>query len=842
MGGREVTGRLLAQRKQSLQFTFHPGPSLSNMAVCYACLTLLALGSARVGSADSMADRLPLEPYDRLFSMAVDAYYRDDWQGVILNMERALQNRAALRRAKIHCRAECSHKMKFSIANSSHDLFMDMNYFHTVLRKADCLKVCEGERLGPHSLHHISEEVQLEFHKRTPYNYLQVAYFKIKMLDKAVAAAHTFFMVNPDHLEMRQNLEYYKMMAGVKDADFKDLEAKAHMEAFRQGVRLYTDEQFKHSIRFLENALEEYFKANAECRALCEGPYNFDGYNYMEYNADLYQAITDHYIQVLGCKQNCVTELAIRPDREAPIEDFLPTHLDYLQFAYYNSENYSQAIECTKTYLLFYPNDEVMNQNLQYYQAVLGDELSRHLTHREDIQTYIANSLLEKELLYFANEIFGVTFIDPDKWTPESVIPVKLKAKQKAERETAARISEEIGNLMKEIENLVDEKTKESSEIVKMVKEGGPLLFDSVQVVMNARLLNGTQRVLLDGVITDEECQEMRYLSNAAASLGDGYYGRPSPHTPNERFQGVTVLKALKLSQKGTIPLKTSRLFYDVSEKVRRIIESYFRMETPLHFAYSHLVCRTAVEGMQDKREDLSHSVHVDNCILNSEALECPKQHPAYTERDYSAILYLNHDFEGGNFIFTEIDAKVITAMVNPKCGRVVAFSSGAENPHGVQAVTKGQRCGVALWFTLDPTQKERERIEADDLVNMLFGMEEELQPDEGDVKEPVPTDHRSNDVPTDHRPSDVPTDHRSSDVLTDHRSSERPAPEPIHKPQDGAEPAGDAAEQETEVKGSMTEGSKVPEHMIKTMEPAPTVPDTKSTAALNIPSTKQEL
>lgn len=179
MGGREVTGRLLAQRKQSLQFTFHPGPSLSNMAVCYACLTLLALGSARVGSADSTADRLPLEPYDRLFSMAVDAYYRDDWQGVILNMERALQNRAALRRAKIHCRAECSHKMKFSIANSSHDLFMDMNYFHTVFRKADCLKVCEGERLGPHSLHHISEEVQLEFHKRTPYNYLQVAYFKV---------------------------------------------------------------------------------------------------------------------------------------------------------------------------------------------------------------------------------------------------------------------------------------------------------------------------------------------------------------------------------------------------------------------------------------------------------------------------------------------------------------------------------------------------------------------------------------------------------------------------------------------------------------------------------------
>ncbi|XP_072887846.1 prolyl 3-hydroxylase 1 [Hemitrygon akajei] len=777
----------------------------------------LALTSARGSRAELRADRSPLEPYDRLFNTAVEAYYRNDWQGVILNMERALQNKAALRQAKVHCQMHCSEAAKFSISNSSRDLFFDANFFDTVLKKANCLKECEKEKLGPYSMYQISEELQQEFQKRTPYNYLQVAYFKIKMLDKAVAAAHTFYVTNPDHLEMRQNLEYYKMMAGVKDTDFKDLEAKPHMEAFRKGVRLYTDEQFKDSISFLENALVEYFKANAECRALCEGPYNFDGYNYMEYNADLYQAITDHYIQVLNCKQNCVTELATRPDREAPIEDFLPTHFDYLQFAYYNSENYSQAIECAKTFLLFYPNDEVMNQNLQYYQAVLGEELSEDLTHREYIQTYINNSLLEKELLYFANEIFGITFIDPDKWTPENVVPVKLKEKQKAERETAARISEEIGNLMKEIENLVDEKTKESSELVKMVREGGPLLYDNVQVVMNARLLNGTQRVLLDGVITDKECEEMRFLSNAAASMGDGYYGKPSPHTPNERFQGVTVLKALKLSQEGRIPLKTSKLFYDISEKVRRIIESYFRLENPLYFAYSHLVCRTAVEGTQENREDLSHSIHVDNCILNSEALECQKEHPAYTERDYSAILYLNHDFEGGNFIFTEIDAKVITATVQPKCGRVVGFSSGEENPHGVQAVTKGQRCGVALWFTLDPRQKERERIEADELVKMLFGMEAELQQDEGDIKEPEPGDRQ-------------PT--------------EAPAAVPTGKPhaQGEVKPNEVAPGEQAKVEGPKAESNGDPKPTVKTMDSRQELADQRTTASLNMPSAKQEL
>lgn len=42
----------------------------------------------------------------------------------------------------------------------------------------------------------------------------------------------------------------------------------------------------------------------------------------------------------------------------------------------------------------------------------------------------------------------------------------------RTERETAARITEEIGNLMKEIETLVEEKNKESTDIAKIVREG----------------------------------------------------------------------------------------------------------------------------------------------------------------------------------------------------------------------------------------------------------------------------------------------------------------------------------------------------------------------------------
>ncbi|KAJ7427376.1 prolyl 3-hydroxylase 1 [Willisornis vidua] len=328
----------------------------------------------------------------------------------------------------------------------------------------------------------------------------------------------------------------------------------------------------------------------------------------------------------------------------------------------------------------------------------------------------------------------------------------------RVERETAARISEEIGNLMKEIETLVEEKAKESADMSRFIREGaeegrwdgdlhdpccqpihmwlaagagGPLAYEGASVTMNSKALNGSQRVVVDGVLSADECRELQRLTNAAASAGDGYRGKMSPHTPSETFYGVTVLKALKLGQEGKVPLRSAYLYYNVTEKVRHIMESYFRLEVPLYFSYSHLVCRTAIDEKQEGRSDNSHEVHVDNCILNAEALVCMKEPPAYTFRDYSAILYLNGDFEGGAFYFTKLDAKTETAEVQPQCGRAVGFSSGSENPHGVKAVTKGQRCAIALWFTLDPRHSERERVQADDLVKMLFGIEEgDLEPE----------------------------------------------------------------------------------------------------------------
>lgn len=50
-----------------------------------------------------------------------------------------------------------------------------------------------------------------------------------------------------------------------------------------------------------------------------------------------------------------------------------------------------------------------------------------------------------------------------------------------------------------------------------MILVGGPLVFEGVQLVQNSGDLNGTQRVLLDHIISEQDCAELRSLAQVRA-------------------------------------------------------------------------------------------------------------------------------------------------------------------------------------------------------------------------------------------------------------------------------------------------------------------------------------
>lgn len=77
-------------------------------------------------------------------------------------------------------------------------------------------------------------------------------------------------------------------------------------------------------------------------------------------------------------------------------------------------------------------------------------------------------------------------------------------------------------------------------------------------------------------------------------------------------------------------------------------------------------------------------------------------------DRDLSFVLYLNNDFEGGDFIFPNLNIKV-----RPKPGMMIAFPSTQHYLHGVEPVTKGTRYCIVTWMTVKgfPTQADEEEL-----------------------------------------------------------------------------------------------------------------------------------
>ncbi len=52
-----------------------------------------------------------------------------------------------------------------------------------------------------------------------------------------------------------------------------------------------------------------------------------------------------------------------------------------------------------------------------------------------------------------------------------------------------------------------------------------------------------------------------------------------------------------QLAREKKITKRAAQLYLDMSEKGRHLVETYFNLKQPLYFDYTHLVCRTALDG-----------------------------------------------------------------------------------------------------------------------------------------------------------------------------------------------------------------------------------------------------
>ncbi|KAL1444842.1 hypothetical protein MTO96_029437 [Rhipicephalus appendiculatus] len=240
------------------------------------------------------------------------------------------------------------------------------------------------------------------------------------------------------------------------------------------------------------------------------------------------------------------------------------------------------------------------------------------------------------------------------------------------------------------------------------------------RVALDEVCLNGRGRVVIDGLLNQEECDLLLKLSESAAP-GDGYGKGPHPLTKNELFVGVHSEELISRLKQSTENATAARLMLLASRKARLITEAYFRLKKRLYIHFAHLQCRIAMPNSTARRRDMSHNIHSDNCdFADNATCKCPDYKENLSWRDYSAAIYLNNDFHGGQTVFTKTPRTSIRGIVRPKCGRMVSFRS--ETAHGVLPVFTGRRCALLVWLTFTGREEEEARAEFDRLLRDIDG------------------------------------------------------------------------------------------------------------------------
>ena len=197
---------------------------------------------------------------------------------------------------------------------------------------------------------------------------------------------------------------------------------------------------------------------------------------------------------------------------------------------------------------------------------------------------------------------------------------------------------------------------------------GSPLLYENVYPVRAGSL---HRRVVVDSILTLEE--SAMFAHHALDRFGDPMFGEEKDleEDKEDSERGVAWCDWAENPLNDYIRIKLCKA-----------IRLHFGETRPLYLAGAMNTRKTPGCGISP--------CHVDQANIGY--------------YDYSAVLYHNThgvDFEGGNFLFRDLEGDEI---VEPKAGRCVLFTSGAEHLHQVETVTSGVRYAMGMWFTLAAT------------------------------------------------------------------------------------------------------------------------------------------
>jgi predicted 2-oxoglutarate/Fe(II)-dependent dioxygenase YbiX len=177
--------------------------------------------------------------------------------------------------------------------------------------------------------------------------------------------------------------------------------------------------------------------------------------------------------------------------------------------------------------------------------------------------------------------------------------------------------------------------------------------------------------IQVENAVSAEDCRRLMTVYGRCADLtrARDYTGHPVVHW--RQFRDVA----------------------DAAEIVRRLIEECRRRLGAEMKLEDQLYPETVILAAMGAGG--CHSRQADNCRQNEQG-DWVANHTS--QRDVSAIHYLNDEFDGGEIFFEQAQL-----MVKPRRGLLLAFPSGADHVHEVLPMRSGMRYTMPIWFTKQP-------------------------------------------------------------------------------------------------------------------------------------------
>ena len=197
-------------------------------------------------------------------------------------------------------------------------------------------------------------------------------------------------------------------------------------------------------------------------------------------------------------------------------------------------------------------------------------------------------------------------------------------------------------------------------------------------------------RAVRDRLLSAAEARQLRSLAERALALTGGGAGGPSVFdlSSGAVSKGRAFVDIWKLNP--TYSHADELLLHDVLHRIREAIEQDFALEgrhetqSPLRLVPPLFFARINASQPALTEHDQYWHEHVDTKV--------------YGAFSYTSLLYLNEfetDFTGGRFRFAD------DSIVEPREGRLLTFSSGAENKHRVERVESGIRFVLTIAHSL---------------------------------------------------------------------------------------------------------------------------------------------